>query len=65
MLARLGLVLYWTGWVLSGLVLGAGILLSFAMTNAGDKLFVLIAAAIIAALTWLAGRAGRFVLTGD
>lgn len=64
MVARLGLVLYWTGWVLGGslMALAVGGTL-FAGGN--DSLVFLWFFGIPAVFVWLLGRAARFVLSGD
>lgn len=64
MLVRLGEVLYWAGCIISALILTAGVLL-FSGTTGGDLLFYASLTAIAAILTFLLGRAARYVLAGS
>lgn len=63
MLVRLGQVLYWAGCIAAVLILIAGFLL-FSGTSGGDLLLYAGLTAICAALTFLLGRAARYVLAG-
>lgn len=62
MVQRLGLVLYWTGTGIAVLLAGAG---AFAALNASrDASFISGALLVCAVVSWLVGRALKFVLVG-
>jgi hypothetical protein len=63
MIARLGQVLYWTGCIVAALILAAGFVL-FSGTAGGDLLFNASLTVVAATLTFLLGRAARYVLAG-
>jgi membrane protein implicated in regulation of membrane protease activity len=62
MLARLGIVIYWLGWIVAALIVLGG----FAMLSDPrvDKVGVLIAFSIAAFVVWLIGYAFRYILAG-
>jgi hypothetical protein len=65
MAARLGNVLYRAGCGLAIVALASGVTLSFTMVSVGDRWFVLIVAGGSAIVSWLAGHACRYVLSGN
>lgn len=62
MLARLGLVLYWTACVLAVLIIGA---LIPVYISGEDVIGFTIILPIVAGFVWLIGRAIKFVFTGE
>ena len=65
MAARLGIALYWAGWVIGALIMALGLFLAASMGSRSETWLPIIVASIAAGLVWLLGRAARFVLTGD
>jgi hypothetical protein len=63
MLARLGDVLYWTGWLLSILLVVAAVAF-YILGSGGDKVVIPPLLIGLAVVVWLIGRACRYVLAG-
>lgn len=66
MAGRLGIVLYWLGIIVALLFLAAAIGVQYAGANELNPKWVFQAIlALFAIFSWLAGKALRFILTGD
>ena len=68
MIARLGMVLYWCGLAIASLCeLAALTMLAMLIANklsAPEAWMGVVFLAVVGGLTWLAGRAAKYVLTG-
>jgi hypothetical protein len=68
MLVRLGRVLYWTGATIAILALTGSVLLSLGAVNngaAGNAWPLMIVGGSVAAISWLVGRALRYILAAE
>ena len=70
MVSRFGLVVYWALTGLAVVIVGITVILVlwtaiFDFTHLGPNFILAIIAAIVAAISWMAGRAVLFVLSGD
>jgi hypothetical protein len=67
MIARLGMVLYWCGLAIASLCEIAAIVVFVIMVNnhaASEAWMAVVFFAIVGGVSWLAGRAAKYVLAG-
>ena len=62
MLARLGIVIYWLGWIVAGIVVLFGLILT--QDRGVNVVGVLVGSFVIAFVVWLIGYAFRYILAG-
>jgi hypothetical protein len=62
MLARLGIVIYWLGWIIAGIIVLAGLLLT--QDQGANVVGVLVGSFVIAFVVWLIGYGVRYILAG-